>query len=44
MEDYDVYNADSGEYMGSIEMKEDATTDDMPNCLEINGVYYKTEK
>lgn len=44
MDDYDVYDADSGECLGSIEMKENATADDMPDVLEINGVEYFAKK
>ena len=43
-DDYDVYNGDTGEYIGSVELPEDATTDQMPDFLEINGVSYRAEK
>ena len=43
-EEYDVYDNDTGEYLGSIEMKADAKADDMPDSLEINGVEYIAKK
>lgn len=44
LEDYDVYNHDTGEYLGSIEMVTNADADEMPESLEINGVCYHAEK
>jgi hypothetical protein len=43
-DDFDVYDAESGEYLGSIELLQDATADQMPNSLEINGVEYFARK
>jgi hypothetical protein len=41
-EDYDVYDQD-GQYVGSIEMPENADSSNMPTELEINGVVYKPQ-
>jgi hypothetical protein len=44
MDEYDVYNSDTGEYLGYIELVQNATADDMPDSLEINGVEYFAKK
>lgn len=41
-DEYDVY-AD-GECIGSVELPENATAEDMPDEIEINGVYYLAQK
>ena len=42
LEDYDIYDQ-NGEYIGSIQMVEDADASNMPTELEINGVVYKPQ-
>jgi hypothetical protein len=44
MDDYDVYNNDTGEFLGSIELPENASAHDMPDSLEINGIEYIAKK
>lgn len=44
MDDYDVYNTDTGEYIGSVELPENAKAQDMPDSLEINGIEYIAQK
>jgi hypothetical protein len=44
MDDYDVYDNDTGEYVGSIELPENASAADMPDSLEINGIEYIAKK
>ena len=48
-DDYDVYatwdsDADATTSIGSVELNETATFDNMPKILEINGFYYKLEE
>lgn len=41
--DYEVFD-ESGESIGSVLMEENIETEDMPDELEINGVYYYAQK
>lgn len=41
-DDYDVYDC-CGKYIGTVELKEDATWQDMPESIEINGHTYNIE-
>lgn len=46
-DDYDVYaswEADENEFVGCIELVEEATFLDMPKELEINGFTYRLEE
>ena len=38
-EDYDVYD-ENGIFIGSVELVENASAENMPKELEINGVIY----
>jgi hypothetical protein len=44
MDDYDVYDNDTGEFLGSIELPENASAHDIPDSLEINGIEYIAKK